>query len=189
MKSLITFLSILFITNIIGQTSSPITFSITSTGESCTGCCDGTIQITNVQGYCALPISFMLNPGGLSSGNGSFQNLCSMNYTATVQDMCLSSTSNTICVDFSCPLPTNLSQNNLVVKSIRFDNINNTLFIENNVINNTAIISDISGKTIVEHKLFIGNNKVDFSNLTNGLYIVSVLVLDNVIGRKKFIKN
>lgn len=189
MKTFITFLSILFATNITGQTSSPITFSITSIGESCTGCCDGSINVTNVQGYCALPISFSLNPGGLFSGNGLFQNLCSMNYTVTVQDMCGSATSNTMCVDFSCPLPTFVDENSMAIKNIRFDNLNNTLIVESVVTNSKIKICDISGKIISEHVLIIGTNKFDYSTLTTGLYVVSVLTGDNVIGRKKIIKN
>jgi hypothetical protein len=188
MKTLVTFLSILFATNIIGQTS-PITFSIISIGESCTGCCDGSINVTNVQGDCALPNSFSLNPGGLFSGNGLFQNLCSMNYTVTVQDMCGSTTSNTICVDFSCPLPTYVNEISVTNKNIKFDNLSNTLIVESVVTNTKIKICDISGKIISEHNLIIGNNKFDYSTLTTGLYFISVLTDDNVIGRKKIIKN
>lgn len=189
MKIFITFLSILFATNIIGQTSGPITFSITSIGESCTGCCDGSINVTNVQGFCALPISFSLNPGSLSSGNGLFQNLCSMNYTVTVQDMCGSITSNTMCVDFNCPLPTYVNELIVANKNIRYDNLNNTLIVESGTTNSKIKISDISGKIISEQNLIIGINKFDYSTLTTGLYVVSVLTDDNVIGRKKIIKN
>lgn len=122
MKTLITFLSILFSTNIIGQTS-PITFSITSIGESCAGCCDGSIQVTNIQGYCTAPISIMLSPTGQFSGNGIFQNLCSMNYTVTVEDPCGAITSNTMCVDFSCPLPTYVNESSVANKNVKFDNL------------------------------------------------------------------
>jgi hypothetical protein len=186
MKTFITFLSILFATNIIGQT---ITFSITSIGESCTGCCDGSIQVTNVQGYCALPISFSLSPTNQFSGNGTFQNLCSMNYTVTVTDMCGSSTSNTMCVDFSCPLPTYVNESSVANKNIRFDNLNNTLIVESGVTNSKIKIFDISGKIISEHNLTFGTNKFDYSTLTTGLYVVSILTDDNVISRKKIVKN
>jgi hypothetical protein len=77
----------------------------------------------------------------------------------------------------------------MAIKNIRFDNLNNTLIVESVVTNSKIKICDISGKIISEHVLIIGTNKFDYSTLTSGLYVVSVLTGDNVIGRKKIIKN
>jgi hypothetical protein len=127
-------------------------------------------------------------PTGQGSGNGVFQNLCSMSYTVSVEDPCGSITSNTTCVDFNCPMTTGVKEN-IINKNIRFDFFNNILIVDYCTTNSRINITDVSGKIVVTFILNEGKNKLDVSNLSNGLYLVNHVQDDKIQTRIKIIKN
>ena len=188
MKTLITLCIVLSI-RLIGQTcTTPVTYSLTSTGESCTGCCDGSIQVTNLQGGCAA-YYITINPGGQFSGSGNFQNLCSDNYTITVQDAgCCPAISYTTCVDFNCPTPTSIKSSVASAELVKFDKGNNKLYLDPASNFSSLKIFTIQGALIKETGLNPTIKSIDLQELTNGFYIIYLETNTNTIIRKKINK-
>lgn len=67
-----------------GQCPNPITYSLNVTPESCTNCCDGSIQIVGLNGGCP-PYTMNLIPAGTFSSM-VVSGLCAGNYTVVVTD-------------------------------------------------------------------------------------------------------
>lgn len=158
-----------------------VTYSLNSTAESCPGCCDGSISVSNLQGGCA-PYWIVLNPGNISSGSGNFTNLCSMIYTVSIQDNCCPSVlSQTMCVDFNCGVATSIEETN----NILFNSFSNELLIAKQA---CVSITDINGRIVLKIESTDENQTLDLSSLTNGVYIITSIQENKITSRKKILK-
>jgi hypothetical protein len=155
----------------ISQCTTPITFSIQTTPESCIGCCDGSAQIINLTGDC-IPFYTILWQPTLSS-TILITNLCSGSYSATVSGSCCPS------IMLNCFITTNITT--LVKQGVELDfetklspNPNNGNFlIISNVIKEyaTILITNTLGETIVT---FPYTPQVDISTFQNGMYYLTI---------------
>lgn len=64
------------------QCTTPITYSIQVTPETCNGCCDGTAQVVNLQGGCPIYVCVWSQGANTIPVTG----LCAGSYTCTIYD-------------------------------------------------------------------------------------------------------
>ncbi|MGC9342432.1 MAG: gliding motility-associated C-terminal domain-containing protein, partial [Bacteroidales bacterium] len=91
-------------TLVINEPDPIIIDSQTSQDVSCNGAGDGEIQVTATGG--TAPLTYTLNPGGISNGTGIFTNLDGGSYTVTVEDAnsCPSATTPAILINDPDPI-------------------------------------------------------------------------------------
>ncbi|MGZ3863813.1 MAG: PKD domain-containing protein [Bacteroidia bacterium] len=163
----------------VSQCSNSITYSVIATPESCQGCCDGNIQISNLTGGCS-PYQISVSPGN------QLQNLCGgTTYSITVQDAgCCTASSYTSCVDFSgCGATTNIANSSSKNSKITIspNPAIDHLFVESNAPEEMTLdLMDMGGRKVFS-KNIISKTNIDISTLNNGLYYYHLTGCDNAI--------
>ena len=150
----------------------PYTVTASATPATCSTCCNGMITST-VTGFGCAPISYSLDPGGITSINGIWTNLCPGTYTVLLGTGC--------CIAI-CGGITLTGGSTQIKEAESLDNqiklypnpVVNNLFleIEQNEFENSEIeILNCIGQTVFKSKL---KKEIDVSEFSNGVYILRI---------------
>lgn len=166
------FLSILLLLGIKLSAQCTLSFSITTTPETCTGCCDGSAQISNLSGGCPA-YSVMWSNG---ANTFSISNLCAGSYTATVMDGGCCAATPMVCGIGST---TGFHSLNQLPDLIMFPNpASGHLTIRASALQNIDVkITESSGKQILNKILDVKNGSVNLDlDIENGIYFIELFV-------------
>lgn len=174
--------------------TTPISYSITTTPETCPGCCDGSASVINLTGGCGSPYSFTWTPAATTSQ--TITGLCSGNYSVTVQDIMGGSCCPN--VTQGCFVPpgtaTGIAQHNLTNEAIIVtptENGNFKMLLPKNLpFPDRITVRNITGKeiTVVYPARAYEFDFDFFEKKPAGVYIISVSYSDKII-TKKIVKN
>lgn len=168
------------------QCTTPITYSIQVTPETCDGCCDGSAQIMDLSGGCPAYMC-VWNQGGpnINPVNG----LCTGTYTLTIYDFgCCPPVSQT-CFIAQGGTTTNLKQLNTDnVFRIFPSPVNSVLNIidkQNQFQNATIDVINYMGQKVMSIPF---NQQINVSSLQSGFYTIKIKNERDLIFTAKFIK-
>lgn len=160
-------------------------FTIQTTSETCSGCCDGTASVVGLSGGCA-PYSFIWSPGGQITQ--TIIGLCPGSYAVYIQDSasCCSDTIAYCCLD--CPTGINISSGIHDTSPINAFVSNNLLSVENLNEEVTIELFDIVGRKIFKVKSSNTSEKINMDSQNQQIYLLVVTDKEkNIIFRKKII--
>lgn len=149
----------------------PITYSVQTTPETCTGCCDGTAQVINLSGGCPA-YTYVWQPGALVTS--SVSSICFGIYTVTVSDAgCCPSVSQTFTMQSSST--TSIIENNLDNSLSIFPNPTNSIL---NIVDNQNQFQNAT----IQIKNYLGQivfttpftNQIDLQSLSSGMYFLTL---------------
>ena len=183
MRKLITLFFAFLAFNLLGQC--PYTVTASATPATCSTCCNGMITSTT-SGFGCAPISFSLDPGGMTSPTGVWSNLCPGTYTVLLGTAC--------CIAICGPIT--LNGGSTAIEG--FETLDSQMKFYPNPASNKLFISivDDSFKTSgIELKNTLGQtvlrtlykSEIDISELSEGVYILQITNSKNQIAVKRLV--
>jgi hypothetical protein len=168
-----------------GQCTVPISFSINLTPESCSGCCDGSAQITNVSGGCA-PYAFVWST---MVNTQSITNLCAGTYTATVYDTGCCSAAIQIC---NIGSSTRIEVTSFLTNISFYPNPTSGSFTIQRSSSEACMIEiyDPQGKVILRRENVTDKTlDLDLSKQAEGIYLLRIQSNDDKMEIRRIVKN